>query len=970
MATQWHLLFRRITSLLRRKTRKSLLSWLLKIGKKNRNRKHWIQFLLLLSLSLGTGILPVVAKVPPVNSVVSDSSNPKTFVQQGRILYEAGKFSEAIAILQQAAAAFKASGDNLHLSMTLSNLSLAYQQLGQWMEAEQAITESLNLLQPTSNPSTEHLKLLAQALEVKGKLQLTVGKSEEALTLWQESAAKYTQVGNEIGTIRSKIHQSIALQELGYYRQALKTLMPPTQWLQTQPDSLLKATAFRTLGNILRVVGNVEELEKSIPILQNAEKKLNYLEQSQQLLQKSLEISDNLKSPQDSAETLLGLGNTLRAAYYRTKDAYNRAPTQNAPKEAQSQTLDAINFYQQAAIKTVSPNLRIQSQLNQLSLFSDFEQWLLTIKTNSVPKSVLQQLQTQLTPLSTLQSEIDILPASRTAVYARINLAKSLMERDSFLTPSVSNLNTLQPLLFQSVQQAQTLDDKRAQAYALGHFGGLYEKTGQLSQAQDLTQKALILTEGIHASDIAYQWQAQLGRVLKKQGKLKDAIAAYQEAVNTLNSLRQDLVGLNNPDASFFFRDDVEPVYRELVDLLLQPASTAINSAGTKQEQTNKTQEVKSLQDSLTQARQVVEELQIAELENFLGCSLASSLVVPIDRVVETENFNAAIIYPIILDNRLEIILKLPQKEILYRYTTIIDKSQLENTINQLREAIKQRRTGKNNPSFGQLYDWLLRTAEADLQKSNIETLVFVPDGILRNIPMAALYDGEKYLVQKYSVAVNLGLQLQEDKPFKKGDLNVLAGGISQSSLGLSALPYVKQELELIKSQIPRTKVLLDQEFTPQAFNKEINSQSFPVIHLATHGIFSSSPDETYILAHEQRININQLNQLLKKRTENRPEAIELLVLSACQTAIGDKRAALGIAGVSVQAGARSTIASLFNVRDDSTASLMNVFYQELVKPNVTRAEALRRAQLALLEKEDYEEPYYWAPFVLVGNWH
>ncbi|HEY9830436.1 MAG TPA: CHAT domain-containing protein, partial [Stenomitos sp.] len=222
---------------------------------------------------------------------------------------------------------------------------------------------------------------------------------------------------------------------------------------------------------------------------------------------------------------------------------------------------------------------------------------------------------------------------------------------------------------------------------------------------------------------------------------------------------------------------------------------------------------------------------------------------------------------------------------------------------------------------------------------------------------------------QKYSVAVNLGLQLQEDKPFKKGDLNVLAGGISQSSLGLSALPYVKQELELIKSQIPRTKVLLDHEFTPQAFNKEINSQFFPVIHLATHGIFSSSPDETYILAHEQRININQLNQLLKKRTENRPEAIELLVLSACQTAIGDKRAALGIAGVSVQAGARSTIASLFNVRDDSTASLMNVLYQELVKTNVTRAESLRRAQLALLEKEDYQQPYYWAPFVLVGNW-
>jgi CHAT domain-containing protein len=902
--------------------------------------------------------------------VVPNSQNPKVWVQQGRTLYEAGQFSDAIAILQQAAAAFKASGDTLHLSMTLSNLSLAYQQLGQWIEAEQAITQSLNLLQPTPNNSTEHLKLLAQALEVKGKLQLTVGKSEDALILWQDSAAKYTRVGNEIGAIRSQIHQSIALQELGYYRQAFKTLIPPTQWLQTQPDSLLKATAFRTLGNILRVVGNVEELEASIPLLQQAGKKLNYLEQSQQLLQQSLEISDKFKSPQDSAESLLGLGNTLRAAYYRSKDAYNRAPTQNAPREAQNQALDAITFYQQAATKTVSPSLRIQSQLNQLSLFSDFEQWLLTIKTNSVPKSALQQLQTQLTPLSTLQSEIDSLPASRTAVYARINLAKSLMKRDSLLTPSVSNLNTLQSLLVQSVQQAQTLDDKRAQAYAIGHFGGLYEKTGQLSQAQYLTQKALILTEGIHASDIAYQWQAQLGRVLKKQGKIEGAIAAYQEAVNSLNSLRQDLVGLNNPDASFFFRDDVEPVYRELVDLLLQPASTAINRAGTKQEQKDKTQEVKSLQDNLIQARQVVQDLQVAELENFLRCSLPNAKGLSIDKVVDQNNLNAAIIYPIVLDERLEIILKLPKQENLYRYTLPnVYKYQVESTIEQLRTAIKDEKSGKTHPSFKQLYDWLLRPVESDLQNSQIETLVFVLDGALRNIPLAALYDGKKYLVEKYSIAVNLGLKLQEDQPLKKGDLNVLAGGLSESVLGLSPLPFVKQELEQIKSQIPTSKVLLDRQFTSQGFQKEINSRPFTIVHLATHGLFSSSPDETYIVAYGERININQLDKLLRQREENRPKSIELLVLSACQTAIGDKRAALGIAGVSVRAGARSTIASLFDVRDNSTPLLMKEFYQKLSQPNVTRVQALQRAQIALLNNEDYQKPYHWAPFVLVGNW-
>jgi CHAT domain-containing protein len=141
------------------------------------------------------------------------------------------------------------------------------------------------------------------------------------------------------------------------------------------------------------------------------------------------------------------------------------------------------------------------------------------------------------------------------------------------------------------------------------------------------------------------------------------------------------------------------------------------------------------------------------------------------------------------------------------------------------------------------------------------------------------------------------------------------------------------------------------------------------VVHLATHGQFSSSPDETFILAYDQPINVNQLNQFLQTHTENRPDGIELLVLSACQTATGDQRATLGIAGISVRAGARSAIASLFNVNDNSTALLMSQFYQELAQPNVTKAEALRRAQISLLQQENYQSPYYWSPYILVGNW-
>ena len=171
-----------------------------------------------------------------------------------------------------------------------------------------------------------------------------------------------------------------------------------------------------------------------------------------------------------------------------------------------------------------------------------------------------------------------------------------------------------------------------------------------------------------------------------------------------------------------------------------------------------------------------------------------------------------------------------------------------------------------------------------------------------------------------------------------------------------------------IRSQIP-SSILLNKEFTSTALQSRINSLPFPVVHLATHGQFSSKPEETFIIAADGPIYVNQFNNLVRTVEQNRPEAIELLVLSACQTATGNERAALGIAGIAFQAGARSTIASLWNLDDESTAILMSKFYQELANNKLTKAEALRRAQVTLLQNPKYKRPRYWAPYVLLGNW-
>jgi CHAT domain-containing protein len=141
------------------------------------------------------------------------------------------------------------------------------------------------------------------------------------------------------------------------------------------------------------------------------------------------------------------------------------------------------------------------------------------------------------------------------------------------------------------------------------------------------------------------------------------------------------------------------------------------------------------------------------------------------------------------------------------------------------------------------------------------------------------------------------------------------------------------------------------------------------VVHLATHGSFGSTPEDTFILTWDEKINAKELEMLLESRETQNSVPIELLVLSACQTASGDHKAVLGLAGIAVRSGARSTLASLWRVQDRSTAQLMVAFYQALSQPGVSKAEALRQAQLQLLSDPQYAHPFFWSAFILIGNW-
>ncbi len=828
-------------------------------------------------------IIPVSNTVDLQTNKIFDS--PASLTQAGKQNYQNQQFTEAIVRWQQALKILTSQDDTVNQAMVLGNLAQAYQKLGKFTEAKKAIAKSIELL---SSLPKDNSSLLAAALNIQGSLLLSEGKTEDALIVWQRAVKIYEKVGDKNGLTRCLLNQTQAFSRLGMHNRALNTLNEVNQTLENQPDSPLKIVSLLQKGDTLRLTGNLRDSKKT--------------------LQQSLAIAQKLNSDTNISTILLALGNTSRF-------------------ERKSQ--EALKYYNRAIEKSKSPATKLQAQLNKLRLLVDSEK-------RSEARVLAAQIQPQLQSLT----------PSRTSVYALVNYVQTIDQLNSKDTSNKQEtVNNMASNIAKAVQQAESIGDDRAQSYALGYLGHIYEQTQQLKSAKTVTKKALMLAQTSNAPDVAYRWEWQLGRLLKQQNNFVEAISAYESAVTTLDSIRNELVA-SNVDIQFSFRESVEPVYREFVSLLLAP-------------------EIKETsQEKLNKARKTIESLQLAELNNFFNEPCLKANPTQIDQI----DTQAAVIYPIILDNRLETILSLPNQPLTH-YTTAISQNELEKKVQIMRRAIRRKFLTKEHFAICQeIYNLLVKPLEADLAASEIKTLAFVLDGSLKNVPVAALYDGKQYLLEKYNLALAPGMQLLSPQPLESQKMKVLVGALSEGRQGFVALPGVKTEIDQINNEIP-TQVLFNQNFTSQALQKQISKTPFPVVHLATHGEFSSKAEDTFVLTWNNRLDVKELGNILHSREQLSNNPIELLVLSACKTASGDKRAPLGLAGVAVRSGARSTIASLWAVDDESTSQMMVNLYEQLNQPGITKAEALRQAQIKILQQSKFQHPYYWAAFVLVGNW-
>ncbi|MEO0645043.1 MAG: CHAT domain-containing protein [Cyanobacteria bacterium J06650_10] len=810
-------------------------------------------------------------------------------IEQGRKEYHTQRYVAAVELWSQAAKIARTDNNPIEQALAFSYLTAAYQHLGQWENATDRISQSLDLV-ATISPSPTKQQLSAQVYNTLGSLQFAQGHSQLALETWQQAAERYQQTRDDLRYLNNLLNQVQAQRALGYYHQAEQTLSLLDQHLPQQPLSL-QIRGHQQLGQTYRLIGDLAASERH--------------------LQRALTLAQ--QTTIETAPILIELGNTA---------------------QAQGNAEQAIARYQQTIDQTDHSTLQLKARLNQLKLF---------VSTDPAQSRMLGTL---------LTTELANMPAGRRRIYAYINAAQS------FITlGTASDLKTAADWLAEALQQSISLQDSRAEAYARGYLGHVYERSHQWADAQTLTEAALTTAQTINAADITYQWQWQMGRILKQQHKKQQALQAYQNAFSTLQSIRQDLVATTS-DLQFSFRDSVEPVYRELVDLLLQ-------SPEERPAESLKTSPERGL-SRLQQARSVMEALQVAELDNYFRTACLQSQQVSLEAVEQTE---AAIIYPIILPDRLEIVVSLPGHP-LKQYTAPVTQHELTQTLTDWRQNLEKTFTTPEGKVLGQrLYNWLMAPIQPDLSAANIKTLVFVLDGVLRNAPMSALYDeNEHYLIEHYAISLAPGLQLLGPKPIQDTNSTALLAGLTQARHGFGALQNVDNELKTI-SALLESRLLLNENFTTEQLTQRVTASNQPIIHLATHGQFSSKADETFILAWDRPIPVTELSTILKSGDLNRSDPIELLILSACETATGDSRAALGLAGVALQSGTRATLASLWSLDDTSGAIFAEQFYQFLAQPNVTKAEALQQAQLALLKNPNYRHPTYWSAYVLLGNW-
>lgn len=867
---------------------------------------------------------------PWVARAIAQSSNPAQLVQSGVDAYQKGDYLAAITNWNEALAAYEPDAI-----------------------AEQALVN----------------ENLARAYQKKGD-------TAAALGYWETAAARYKAADNRQQFGRMLSEQAQVYVSRGQHQRAAALLCGAAPKVEKTADGVLAQICEGGAYLIAQEAADPIGQAVALGSLAEASRLNGQYETAQALLEAGVELvqTENLK--QYAAPMLNSLGSlnvqqsqiALRRADSIGLLRVNESIADRLRQDANQQAEAAAEYFNKAIVAaTENDSLadELSAQLNRLLLAQQQNK----PSALSPTRQRLRQLISQINP-------------SRETTYAAITLAKSYQSDRDFSCRTYQESPIQESWLEESRRLSNKIEDTRAESFALGELGHIEECNGNLEEAIYLTNQAGLAASGtLESADSLYLWEWQMGRLHKKQGDRVAAMADYKRAIATLETIRADILTADR-ELQFDFRDTVDPVYRQYISLQLEDfgnsESASIDSALSQADLTGSAQAIVVPGAAIKQTLKTIDALRLAELQNFFGddCVLTASTDAQTELLEKDPQ--TTIISSIVLPNRVALIANFPDGT--SQTIQIKTIEEIKQTANDYRRNLRRYRDPVYDQTHAQaLYQQLISPFESALASTRTETIVFIQDGFLRNIPMSALYNGNQYLIERYAVATTPALSLTATKAIKQGTRRAIAMGISQQATTengrvFAALEFVPAELMSVSEQLPGSKVLLDRNFTTENLSAALLESSYSILHLATHGQFSTIPEETFVLTGSDQsgtageLTFGELEVLIRAVSAS-AEPVDLITLTACETATGDDRATLGLAGVAIRAGARSAIASLWKVDDAAATQLIGQLYGNLRQPTLSKAKALQRAQIAAIEADSTANPGSWAPLILVGNW-
>jgi CHAT domain-containing protein/uncharacterized protein HemY len=883
-----------------------------------------------LLLSLTSPLLPLTLNFEPLvvqaQTIEQQEPGAEKWFLEAYQLWLKGDYPATLEKLQQDLARFTKEGDRARVGAVIACIGIVYRSMGQYTQALEYAQNALGLLRDSSASGSIARIWEGRTLNHIGLVYEALGEYPQALEYSQQALVIHREVADRFGEWAALNNIGLIYYELGQYPKALESYQ---QALAIYKEDSNRSEQGRTLANIGMVYHELGQYPKALEFLSQA-----------------LAMFTKIGDREGEGATLNNIG-----LLYSNLKQY--------PK--------ALEFYQQALVisREIGDRAGEGVTLNNIaSLYLDQRQYPKALKFFQQALAISREIGDKAVEGANLSNIGLLLEAQKQPELAIV-----------FYKQSVNVTEAIR-------KDLRVLPKEQQQSYT-ETIAARYRRLADLLLKQDRILEAQRVLDLLKLQELDDYLRNVRGNNNTAQGlpnlpPEQQAWASYQAILNKAMEIGKELTQLRQ----------------------IKPENRTAEQEQRIAQLVNVQQKIVEDFNNFIESREV-----LALVEQLSPKTRKGDLLNNLDQLIGLQDNlknlqqKAVLLYPLILDDRIELILTTPDSPPIRR-TVQVPKKQLNETIAAFRSAL-QNPSSNAKPPAQQLYNWLIKPLEADLKAADAQTIIYAPDAQLRYIPLAALYDGQQWLVQRYRINNITAASLTELNTKPQRQMQVLAGAfatgrysftVGGQSFNFSGLPFAGTEVENLAKTVPTTTKLIDTAFTPQVTIPKMDD--YTVVHLATHAAFVvGTPDDSFIVfGNGERITLRDIQKWSLKN-------VDLVVLSACETGLGGKlgngEEILGLGYQMQRAGARAAIASLWTVDDGGTQSLMNAFYSVLQVGKLTKAEALRQAQIALITG-DYQalgqergiivvqerirdslspqvanrlnHPYYWAPFILIGN--